>query len=320
MTYARCLACHQPLVTGMRDYHPACSRSFYGTPDAPELPYDDRDIAALAVKLVQRGATVPGVQRKLSVDIEMVRTAMRRTRRLTIVGLWGRYILKPPSPEYPSLPEVEDITMHLARLSGIATVPHALIRMKRGRLAYITRRIDRTRQGAAIHMEDMCQLTERLTEHKYRGSHEQIAQVIVRACANPGLDLLRYHAVVLFSFLVGNADMHLKNFSLIDAPKIGWSLSPAYDLLATVLVNVTDTEELALTLNGRKRRLTRRDFETAFARHAASPAAFDTLLRRFARALPDWPLAIEDSFLPAAMKTRLLEVVRARANRLDLSF
>ena len=143
--------------------------------------------------------------------------------------------MKPPTKQYRSLPELEDLTMHLAEISGIEVVPHSLIRLSSGKLSYITRRIDR-RNEIKIHMEDMCQLTEKLTEQKYIGSYEQIAKAIAEYSANPGLDITNFFEQVLFSFLTGNSDMHLKIFSLIDSPEMGYVLSPAYDMIASSLV------------------------------------------------------------------------------------
>jgi serine/threonine-protein kinase HipA len=107
-------------------------------------------------------------------------------------------------------------------------------------------------------MEDMCQLTERLTEDKYHGSYEQIGKAIQKYSASPGLDVENFFEIVLFSFLTGNADMHLKNFSLLEQPGLGMTLSPAYDLVNTALVNPADDEELALNLNGRKKNIKNR--------------------------------------------------------------
>ncbi|WP_242917242.1 HipA domain-containing protein [Pontibacter liquoris] len=196
--------------------------------------------------------TVTGVQPKLSLEL----SAGEREgapKRLTNVGLWGGYILKPPSKHYIELPEVEDLTMHLATIAGITVVPHSLIRLQSGNLAYITRRIDRTRKGK-LHKEDMCQHTERLAEDKYHGSYEQIAKSIRRYSTNPGLDVVNFYEQVLFSFLIGNADMHLKNFSLLLQPALGPVLAPAYDLVATALVNRADEKDMALMLNGKKKK------------------------------------------------------------------
>jgi serine/threonine-protein kinase HipA len=196
---------------------------------------------------------------------------------------------------------VEDLTMHLAALAGLATVPHGLLRLEGGTLAYVTRRIDR-HQGQKLAMEDMCQLTERLTENKYDGSHEQVAKTILRYSANPGLDVVNYYELVLFSFLTGNADMHLKNFSLLHTPGLGYGLAPAYDLVATVLVNPADTEELALTLNGRKKKLKPADFQQAAQRAGITDKVLAGLFTKFTRVKPAWHRFIDNSFLPPELR------------------
>ena len=151
--------------------------------------------------------------------------------RLTIVGLWGRYILKPKSDTYPWLPEDEDLTMHLATLARIQVVPHALIRFSDGELTYITRRIDRDDDGRKYLMEDACQLSERLSADKYKSSYENVGKLILRYSSMPQLDLVNYWEVVVFSWLTGNSDMHLKNFSLFSRVPGLYTLAPAYDLL-----------------------------------------------------------------------------------------
>jgi serine/threonine-protein kinase HipA len=210
----RCYYCYQLLEDGQTDFHPTCSKKIFDSSAAPVLPDLEKEMYDLALVAVRSRATVTGVQPKLSLEIANGRTKIE-PERFTIVGLWGNYILKPPTPKYPQMPEVEDLTMHLAELSKIPTVPHSLIRMQSGTLAYITKRIDRTKKGK-LHMEDMCQLTERLTEQKYDGSYEQIAKAILKYSSNPGLDVVNFFEQVLFSFLTGNADMHLKNFSLFN--------------------------------------------------------------------------------------------------------
>ena len=252
----RCLYCYQPLEQGQTDFHPQCSKKLFGTTTPPELPYTKDDIESLALEVVRSQVTVTGVQPKLSVDLEKEANGKKR---FTIVGLWGKYILKPQTELYVNLPENEDLTMHLATMVNIKTVPHSLIRFKDGSLAYITKRIDRDKKKGKIPMEDMCQLTEKLTEQKYKGSHEQIAKIIMLHSAYPVLDLLTYFEVLLFCYLTGNADMHLKNFSLYK-PANEYILAPAYDLLSTKLVLPDDIDELALTLNARKRKLKKSDF------------------------------------------------------------
>lgn len=275
-------------------------------------------MSQLALKIIRSHIAVTGVQPKLSLEIASG-VNETQTKKFTIVGLWGGYILKPPTSHYPHLPEVEDLTMHLAALSKIATVPHSLIRLQSGGLAYITRRIDRGKQEK-LHMEDMCQLTEKLTEDKYHSSHEKIARAILQYSVNPGLDVINFYEQVIFSFLTGNADMHLKNFSLINIPGEGYSLAPAYDLVATALVNKEDKEDLALTLNGKKNKIKRQDFIEAFKRAKLEERVMVNIFKKFETASAKWPAMIGLSFLPEQMKDEFLALIKNRFERLELNF
>lgn len=246
--------------------------------------------------MVRAQTTLTGVQAKLSLDIN--RGGRNEPDRFTIVGLWGRFILKPQTNSYRALPELEDLTMHLAEAAKISVVPHSLIRFSDGELCYITRRIDRLDDGNKVPMEDMCQLTERLTEYKYKGSYEQIAKAIRRYSSAPQLDVVNFWEVVVFSWLTGNADMHLKNFSLYNPMHDGYTLTPAYDMLATTLVMPEDPEELALTLNGKKRKLRKADFIKSITASGVDEKVIDNMARRFGRVLPKWFELIDRSFLP----------------------
>ena len=241
-----------------------------------------------------------GVQAKLSLDVNY--GGKNEPDRFTIVGLWGKYILKPQTDRYRQLPELEDLTMHLAAAAKIAVVPHGLIRFADGEICYITRRIDRTDDGAKIPMEDFCQLSERLTEYKYKGSYEQIAKLIRKYSAFPNLDLVNFWEVVIFSWITGNADMHLKNFSLYNNRKVGYALTPAYDLLSTKIVMPEDTEELALTLNGKKRNLKKSDFINVMKSSGLSDKVIDNLGKKFRRSVVKWLDLIDASFLSGNMK------------------
>jgi serine/threonine-protein kinase HipA len=314
MPVNRCLYCYLPLPEGQADFHPACSRKIFGTATPPLLPYTEAQMNDLALQVVQSQMTVTGVQPKLSLDIADENKA--GPKRFTIVGLWGGYILKPPTDNYPHLPEVEDLTMHLAAIAKINTVPHSLIRLQSGSMAYITKRIDRQKKGK-LHMEDMCQLTERLTEDKYRGSYEQIAKAILKYAANPVLDAVNFFEQVLFSFLTGNADMHLKNFSLINLPGLGYQLAPAYDMVATTLVNPADDEDLALTLNGRKKKIKRADFTAAFTMLKLDAKQQENIYKKMEKAIPKWIAFIDNSFLNEAMKIAYKELIRERQHQLQ---
>lgn len=305
----RCLYCYQSLEEGQTDFHPQCSKKIFGTATPPVLPYSKADIESLALEVVRSQITITGVQPKLSVDLEKEKNG---EKRFTIVGLWGEYILKPQTEQYTNLPENEDLTMHLAELAKIKTVPHSLIRFKDGSLAYITKRIDRDKKGGKIPMEDMCQLTEKLTEQKYKGSHEQIAKKIVEHSAYPVLDLINYFEVLLFCYLTGNADMHLKNFSMYKGTG-EYSFTPAYDLLSTKLVIPEDNEELALNLNGKKRKLKRIDFDNLLKSFKVDEKVIENVYEKFSKVLPQWYDFIDVSFLPEQTKEEYKQLIQNRS-------
>jgi len=310
----RCLYCYAKLEEQTTDFHERCSRKIFGTGLPPELPYSEEEMLKLGVEVIKSQSTVTGAQPKLSLGIERI-SKKGEPQRFTIIGLWGDYILKPPTKQYESLPEIEDLTMHMAEITEIKVVPHTLIRLSSGNLAYLTKRVDR-KNGLKIHMEDMCQLTERLTEQKYNGSYEQIGKAIARYSSSPGLDLTNFFEQVLFSYLTGNADMHLKNFSLIDNSEMGYILSPAYDMVASALVVVADTEELALTLNGKKKKIKKKDFVEAMARFHIDNKAIENLFNKLESSLNDWHRCIDISFLPNPIKNLYHNLVTERKDKI----
>jgi serine/threonine-protein kinase HipA len=310
----KCLFCYITIEgydlqspAGMAGYHPKCSKKFFGTTTPPVLDLTQETILEYATNVIKTQRAVTGVQPKLSLEINKEENNIRR---FTVVGLWGDFILKPQTEHYKNLPENEDVTMHLAQISKIKAVEHSLIKLKSGELAYITKRIDRTKNGK-LHMEDMCQLTERLTEHKYKGSYEQIAKTIKRYAANSGLDVLNFYELVLFCFLTGNNDMHLKNFSLIKYGK-EYSFCPAYDLVSSTLVNKEDDEEMALNLNGKKNKITRMDFEVSMLKWGIEQKAVDNLFKKFEKIIPKWREVINNSFLPQTIREQFISLIEER--------
>ena len=310
----RCLYCYQPLLESEKDYHAKCSKKFFAQAIVPELPFSEEKMKALAEQVIRSHTAVTGVQPKLSLHLAAADKS-NLPQRFTIVGMWGAYILKPASLHYPQLPEVEDLTMHLANIAKIKVVPHSLIRLQSGNLAYITKRIDRVKKEK-LHMEDMCQLTERMSEDKYQGSYEQIAKAIQKYSATPGLDVVNFFELVLFSFVTGNADMHLKNFSLIHQPLIGSVFSPAYDLVATALVNPADEEDMALTLNGKKKKLKRSDFVAAFNTMKLDSKQQENIFKKMVNAKSKWFDFIDTSFLSIDYKIAYKKLIEDRMTRL----
>ena len=313
----RCLYCYNELPGNGTEFHQHCSKKIFGTSIPPILEYTSDQMLELAEKVIQSQSTITGMQAKVSLGLINL-SEKDIPQKLIIMGVWGGYILKPPSEYYPNLPELEDLTMHLAEIAGMDTVPHSLIRLTSGELSYLTRRIDR-KGKQKFHMEDMCQLTERLTEAKYHGSYEQIGKAIIQHSTNPGLDIINFFEQVVFSFLTGNNDMHLKNFSLFKDPKTGYKLSPSYDMVASELVVEGDDEELALNLNGKKKKIKREDFENTMDRFEIDQRAFDNIFSRFRKALPEWHDFIEISFLPSKMKDEYHSMIDEKAKQIRLS-
>lgn len=308
----KCLYCYQQLEEGQRDFHPNCARKFFGTKDAPILEYKHDDLNQLAEQVIRAQTSLTGVQPKLSLNLNK----HDGCNRLTIVGLWGDYIFKPQTEAYPQLPENEDLTMHLAEAAKIKVVPHSLIRLSDGKLGYITKRIDRTKNGEKIDMEDMCQLTLHPTEYKYKSSYEQIARTITKYSSTPKLDLTNYMQLLLYCFVTGNNDMHLKNFSLY-CPEKDYLLAPAYDLLNTTIVNPKDKEELALPLSGRKTKLRVADFLNTARTIGLEESVVLRLIKGLQKALPKWQVLIQSSFLDENMKNAYKELIMSRLSRLQ---
>lgn len=298
----KCLFCYQELEEGQQDFHPSCAKKFFGKAEVPILPYSRSNINDLAREAVLSRTTVTGVQSKLSMDVN--KGGKDEPDRLTIVGLWGRYILKPKSEDFPWLPEVEDLTMHLASIAKIKVVPHTLIRFSDGELTYLTRRIDRDNRGTKLLMEDMCQISERLTADKYKSSYENIAKMIRKFSSAPMLDLVNFWEVVMFSWIMGNSDMHLKNFSLISKEAGNYVLSQAYDLINVHLVFPEDTEELALTLDGRKKKIGRNNFVRAMESTGLESKVIENIINKFMNAAPKWYDFIDISFLSQELKEK----------------
>ncbi|MFV0361540.1 MAG: HipA domain-containing protein [Suipraeoptans sp.] len=248
------------------EWHQRCVKEFFGTSNMPRIEISDAQIEDIARLYVEKGYTVTGVQKKLSLHL----TDEKETR-LTIVDYPTGYILKPQTEEFEGLPEAEALCMRLAKVTGIAVVDFGLIKMnsETRKLAYITKRIDRKstnekdkRIVQEFAMEDFCQLTNRLTQDKYRGSYERCIEVVRKYSNRLGLDMSEIFMRIVFFYVTGNSDMHLKNFSMIENEPGSreFALSKAYDLLPVNVVMPEDNEELALTLNGKKRNITKRDF------------------------------------------------------------
>ncbi len=307
----KCLYCYKELNEQIEsDFHEHCSLEFFGTKTAPLLSYSLNQMSELAKDVVERSVAVPGVQPKLSLSLVKDTMGDGNKGRLTVVGaLGGNYIFKPPSEHYPEMPQNEHVTMRIAEAFGIHTVKSSLIRLQSGELSYITKRIDRTENGEKIHMLDMFQVLEAFD--KYKSSMERVGKAIGEYSSDTLLDKLYFLELSIFSFLTGNNDMHLKNFSMINT-NAKWVLAPAYDLLNVVIVNPGDKEELALTLEGKKKKLRRANFEWLGKVLELNEKQIESVFKRF---INNKPVAIEwidNSFLSNEYKEKYLVLFEER--------
>lgn len=307
---ANCLFCYKTL-TDEPGYHARCCKKLFGTRMLPELTLDQALLNKLAEETVNKRIALTGVQPKLSLDLEKNAGG----NRLTIVGLWGGYILKPQNAEVDAMPETEDLTMHLAQLFRIKTCEHGLIPTSDGKLAYIAKRFDR-KGTFKIHMEDFCQLGGFQTEQKYDSSYERCGKLISTYCTNKGLDLLTFFELLVFSFISGNNDMHLKNFSILyQGDDI--VLSPAYDLINSSLVFPKDKDDMALLLSGRKSQIKLKDFENLAGSLRLSSKVFERVIGKFKGNQEKVFDLIDRSFLSDGYKVQYKKIWTERIARLN---
>lgn len=311
----RCPITYEPLPDGTagrysREGLRRLSRSLVRLDDLPYSAEEQRvEAVARATKM-----SIQGVQPKLSARL------LVQAGRFEIVDRRGDFILKPQTLLYRRIPENEDLTMKLAAAAGIEVPTHGLVRSADGSWTYFIRRFDRLARGRKVAVEDFAQLSGRTRETKYDSSMEQVAGVLDRFATFPAVEKLELLVRTLFSFLVGNEDMHLKNLSLVVRDG-RVQLSPAYDLVNSTIALPGATEELALPLRGKKRRLRRDDLVRYFGeeRLGLARGAIDQAVSRLEAAAPAWERLVGASFLPDDLREAYLSVLRERRDRLAIS-
>lgn len=313
----QCLGCYQLLKDAPHNshYHHSCSKKLFGTTHSPFADFGAADLEDLARKSISQHLGVTGVQPKISLHIE--KKENDPNHRLMIVDLRGNFILKPPTDQFPDMSLIEDATMHMAEAAGLETAKHGLIQLRSGELAFITRRFDRLKKRKKTAVEDFCQLSELLTETKYNTSTEKAGKIILKYSSQPGLDAVNFFDLNLFCYLTGNADMHLKNFSLMRNTAGEMVLSPAYDLLSTRLLMPEDSEEMALTVNGKKAKIKKEDF-IALGKNLEIPdRAIENSFARLLRHIPQMKVVLKSSFLSSELKKRYADLLGSRIKILD---
>jgi serine/threonine-protein kinase HipA len=256
--------------------------------------------------------SIQGLQLKLSAVLRITQG------RFEIVDRGGQYILKPQSLDFPELPENEDLTMRMAAAVDIEVPVHGLLRSADGSFTYFIKRFDRDGRER-LPLEDFAQLSGESRETKYDSSMEKVAGVIEQFCTFPAIERVKLLERAVFSFLVGNEDMHLKNFSLITRnQKV--ELAPAYDFLNSTIALHNPREEMALPLKGKKSGLTRNDFLNYFARERLqiNERVLSDVLSRFAKAMPLWCELLDKSFLSENAKQKFSAILNQRGERMGL--
>ncbi len=319
----RCLYCDKELTSKVTPeelenrWHKKCVKEFFECENMPFLDVDEKYLLKYINKDLENINTVAGVQKKLSLNLEK-----EKKPRLKLVNYPSGYIIKPQAEEYDKLPEAEFLVMQMAKEIGIKTVPFGLIKNENNKLSYITKRIDRRNLNNKLQklaMEDFCQLDERLTEDKYKGSYERCAKIIKKYSEIPGYDLTELFIRLVFSYIIGNSDMHLKNFSMIEQTESSckYVLSNAYDLLPVNIIIPNDLDEFALTMCGKKRDITRNNFiefgESIGIEKKVSEKLIDSLINKKDKLL----LMCEQSYLSKEMKESLKELINIRIKKIS---
>lgn len=298
----RCMCCGKILPEENRNgWHSKCIQKFFHTDTLPEVEINEEMLQELVSVSINEGTIVTGVQKKLSMHLH----SESKHARLTLSDVPAGYIIKPHTEQYPCICEAEHLVMSMAEKAGISTVPHALMKLDGG-MAYITKRIDRS-GTEKIAMEDFCQLDQRLTEDKYNSSYERCSKVISRYSSSEKMDQSELFMRLVFCFITGNSDMHLKNFSLMETEcgSREYHISPAYDLVPVNLILPEDSEQTALTLNGKKRNLRKKDFMIFAAHCGISETAARKMITGVVKCLPVFERLCEESFLPDDMKKKM---------------
>ncbi len=287
-------------------WHPTCLRKLFGVPRVPDISgIYGSNLAELAQGSAGR-LSIPGVQTKLSVRVEK--------GRVVPAAVNGTHILKPPVPQWPEMPQNENLIMSLAAVAGIEIPPHGVLTNKAEEKFYIVKRFDRRGQATRIHVEDFCQAGDVPRDMKYRRSAEFCGKLINRIASFPRIEVQKFFRLILFNFLVGNGDAHLKNYSFIYSRQ-RTALSPAYDLVASSLLVPTETQS-AIPINGRDNRLRLKDFKALGGNMKIPSEIVFKSVQHLLKSVPDLMGLIEIAEFSSDMKSALAELVDTRASTL----
>lgn len=300
----RCLCCEQPLEDEGR-YHPKCLKALWGKPIAPKIPFAAKDLPEKVTTSADH-MSISGVQAKALVRLS------KDSSELEFAPTGSTHILKPEPNEYPGLPAMENVGMIMAETLGMNVPPHGLFSMADGRLCYIVKRFDRAEDGGKIQSETMYQLLG--STDKYKGSLEAVGKAIRAHAENVGLDTIDFFERVLLCFLIGNGDMHLKNWALLIRGKKP-SLAPVYDLVSSRVYFKKESDS-ALTINAKSNKLKRSDFESLANYLKIDPKAATNTFEKMRRAKEKLRELTIFSELDPSMRQEFEDVMAERYRRL----
>lgn len=303
-----CLSCQksEPDRDLPWNYHSSCSRNLFRSTRPPQVPFGTTDLVTEAQKMVGK-MSISGVQPKLSV------IHYHKRHEIIVVARGGLYILKPPTERFESLPENENLCMNIAAAYGMEVPPHGLLPLRDRAMAYVIKRFDRVEDGSKLQQEDFQQLLQK--DDKYDGSYERIANFLKKHSSVPGLDLIRLFERALLFYVVGNGDAHLKNFSLLRTQEVGYQLSPVYDIVNSRLVLPEEKEDMCLSIQGKKNRLSHEDFVRLSEHFGLTRKQADNSFSRLNELKPTIESMIGTSFLKESLKDTFLEIFRERTAR-----
>lgn len=275
-----------------------------------DFPYSVKEQIDEAVARAEK-MSIQGIQPKLSVKLNV------REQIFEVVDALGNYIIKPQHERYVDLPENEDLTMKLANAAGIEVPPHGMVYSKDGSLSYFIKRFDRLSKNRKVAVEDFAQLAGKSRQTKYDYSMEKLAEIIEACCTFPAIEKVKLFKLALFNYLVGNEDMHLKNYSLIrTGGRI--QLSPAYDLINTTIAIKGAAEELALTLAGKKKNIEKGDLFEYYARQrlGLNDRSINGVVDDLRAGMEKWQKIIGSSFLSSDLKAKYASLFKERAGKM----
>lgn len=304
-----CMCCGKIIKTNTESsWHKSCSLDFFSSPVPPLLDFSQKEIEEYAFSELGNKISVPGAQKKISLGLYN----HSHSKKVTLVDYPKGYILKfSPTPS-SYFCEYEQLGMLMLEKAKLPVVKHGLIRLKDWQIAYITKRIDReiTSLGAKkFPMEDFCQIEGKLTEYKYNGSYEKIGKLINKFSICPELDRIVFFKSIFLFYLIGNTDMHLKNFSLIDQGG-GYRLAPFYDVLPVMML--VKQNDMALTINGKQKKITKNDFFNFGKTIGIENWLASKLIGSVVESIKNSGPLIDSSYIPEEEKSRFKQFLNER--------